>query len=129
MKASDLSIGDFVFIKSKNKIGVVHEIYSRSAHVWCGETYGSIYADRYGYDDIAPIALTPEILEKNSWVWTAYGIIHGGEDITLKQSGDYWNIKPNQLSDDIFCSIWYVHELQHALRLCGLDELADNFKV
>lgn len=23
----------------------------------------------------------------------------------------------------------YVHELQHALRLCGLNELADNFKV
>ena len=22
-----------------------------------------------------------------------------------------------------------VHQLQHALRLCGLDELADNFKV
>ncbi len=23
----------------------------------------------------------------------------------------------------------YVHELQHALRLCGLTDLADNFKV
>ena len=23
----------------------------------------------------------------------------------------------------------YVHELQYILRLCGLDELADNFKV
>lgn len=23
----------------------------------------------------------------------------------------------------------YVHQLQHALRLCGLDELADNFKI
>ncbi len=22
-----------------------------------------------------------------------------------------------------------VHEFQHALRLCGLDEMADNFKV
>lgn len=25
--------------------------------------------------------------------------------------------------------IYYVHELQHALRLCGLNDLADNFKV
>lgn len=25
--------------------------------------------------------------------------------------------------------IRYVHELQHILRLCGLKELADNFKV
>lgn len=25
--------------------------------------------------------------------------------------------------------IKYVHTLQHALRLCGFDELAENFKV
>ena len=24
---------------------------------------------------------------------------------------------------------YYFHELQHALRLCGLNELADNFKI
>lgn len=23
----------------------------------------------------------------------------------------------------------YIHELQHALRLCGLNDLADNFKI
>ena len=23
----------------------------------------------------------------------------------------------------------YVHQYQHLLRLCGLDELADNFKM
>jgi len=23
----------------------------------------------------------------------------------------------------------YVHQLQHALRLCGLNELANNFKL
>ena len=26
-------------------------------------------------------------------------------------------------------NVFYVHELQHALRLCGLNELADNFKI
>ena len=29
--------------------------------------------------------------------------------------------------NNIFAQIYYVHELQHALRLCGLQELADNF--
>ena len=29
----------------------------------------------------------------------------------------------------VFCDTLHVHDLQHALRLCGLDELADNFKV
>ena len=27
------------------------------------------------------------------------------------------------------CDTLYVHELQNALRLCGLNELADDFKV
>ena len=27
------------------------------------------------------------------------------------------------------CEITYVHELQHALRLCGLSDIADNFKI
>lgn len=26
-------------------------------------------------------------------------------------------------------NIYMVHQLQHALRLCGLDELANNFKI
>lgn len=27
------------------------------------------------------------------------------------------------------CYLDYIHELQHALRLCSLNELADNFKI
>lgn len=30
---------------------------------------------------------------------------------------------------NISCPIKYVHELQHALRLCGLSELADKFII
>lgn len=30
---------------------------------------------------------------------------------------------------NISCPIKYVQELQHALRLCGLSELAENLKV
>ena len=28
-----------------------------------------------------------------------------------------------------WCKTIYLHELQHALRLCGLNDLADNFKL
>ncbi len=68
MKANELQLGDHVFVKSKNKIGIVREIYSRDCYVWCGETYGSVYTDRYKYDDIQPVSLTPEILEENGFV-------------------------------------------------------------
>lgn len=33
-------------------------------------------------------------------------------------------------NDTSLCAkVKYVHELQHALRLCGLSELADNLKI
>lgn len=79
-------------------------------------------------DKIQPIALTAEILDKNGWKEMPSGTIC------------YWD-KTNK-SNDIMCDSGlsfsflgrtfypkYVHELQHALRLCGLNELADNFKI
>lgn len=136
MKASDLSIGDFVFVKSKNKIGVVHEIDSRSAHVWCGEVYRSVYVNRYAYDDIEPVPLTPEILEKNEFKIEVRGDllyeynIDGSLDICISIWGkkdEYGHCKVRQVCLD--GGVLYIHELQHALRLCGLDELADNFQI
>lgn len=32
-------------------------------------------------------------------------------------------------TNELRINIDYVHELQQALRLCGLNELADNFKI
>lgn len=74
------------------------------------------------------IPLTPEILEKNGWKEMPSGTIC------------YWD-KTNK-SNDIICDSGlsfsflgrtfcpkYAHELQHALRLCGLNELADNFVI
>ena len=69
-----------------------------------------------GVDDIEPIPLTEEILEKNKSKYVSasrYGF-------------------PNLIIDSnryMFGDFLYVHELQHALRLCGLTDLANNFKV
>lgn len=78
------------------------------------------------YDWVKPIPLTPEILEKNG--------------CTMVDKGDYgeWHIKENpniplwQHTEFIIfggIEIHSVHELQHALRLCGLNNLADNFQI
>ena len=76
----------------------------------------------------APIPLTAEILEKNGFV------------LIEKEKGAYGvNIAPYYTRDDVpfevFCdgepfAIWFkdpvnikfVHQLQHALRLCGIDK-------
>ncbi len=76
-------------------------------------------------DQPKPIPLTAEILEKNGWWFNL-------EDMWLNEDVDFsiekWNGK-FQCYDINQIKLDSVHKLQHALRLCGLDELADNFKV
>ena len=93
---------------------------------------------------IAPMPLTEEILEKN-----------GFQRGTIVPSKFYRNIDNEQImlclydfcyeleyvhwnesndADithhlDVQQPMRFVHELQHALRLCGLHDLADDFKV
>lgn len=93
-------------------------------------------------NDAEPISLTPEILEKNG-----FDIVQDGDTLTIwKQKDDeYGNevfditiyASKNERSFDtsiryrgaIRKNIYFVHELQHALRLCWMNNLADNFKV
>lgn len=90
--------------------------------------------------EIEPIRLTEEILKAN-------GFIHGynncyyipnpyGEEtsieITLHKQTYGLSISMNTYSNDSMFErggFTSVHELQHALRICGLNELADNFKL
>lgn len=102
-----------------------------------------------GFHYLQPIPLTPEILEKNNLILgdniissdkTPFGEIFNSINIknTLIENGQLQKeayqiyIRNKELSifegRYICIRIAYVHELQHALRLCGLNELADNFK-
>lgn len=76
-----------------------------------------------------PIPLTPEILELNR--------IDGyKEDVNEmcrcypNSMGEFFNFEYTYNGTMMLSMAFeYVHELQHALRLCVLNELADNFKV
>lgn len=84
--------------------------------------------------DIEPIPLTEEILKANGFESDNYGyfvvesqdihfwIIRYCEEDGCKHFSGHWVIGE-------IIPIDYVHELQHALRLCGLNELADNFVI
>ena len=77
---------------------------------------------------IRPIPITPEMLEKNGWKETEY--CHEYRDIknTIQCCLPYMIGRINGVEIENFkCE--YVHQYQHLLRLCGLNELADNFKV
>ena len=79
-------------------------------------------------DQPQPIPLTPEILEKNGWkeaeYWHEY---QDGENIIQCCLPDMRGRVNGIEIENFKCE--YVHQYQHLLRLCGLNELADNFKV
>ena len=106
------------------------------------------------YNQPEPIPLTPEILEKNGfssetfltaeWEKKVYFKEFPGCVIEPDNSGKYifgttiyWNktdsdgssIDWGTMYNSRIYNLQYVHELQHALHICGFSELADNFKV
>lgn len=91
--------------------------------VWVGDGFLSSHIE-----NIEPIPLTEEILQKNfpkadkvAW-WFADDYEDAYDRLTYEV-----HISGGALGINGF--MWYVHELQHALRLCGLNEFADNFKI
>ena len=70
------------------------------------------------------IPITPEILEKNGWWYDMDVWQHEEVNFNIeKWDGRFQCYDINQIKLDS------VYQLQHALRLCGLNELADKFKV
>ncbi len=125
MNATDLMVGDWVYNTHNRQNEHVQEIGSGLVML--------DYNDLYEYDEIEPIPLTPEILEKNGFevtrnisssrnkdVWSLhvskYKIFHITEHHNKKIFPYFW-IEIGSNSD-----IKYVHQLQHALRLCGIEK-------
>jgi hypothetical protein len=82
------------------------------------------YNDIYPYDDVQPIPLTPEILEKNGMILSLYGNFfpedeHYELEISVVGGRIFWTINGHEY--DIMC-LRFVHQLQHALSLCGIDK-------
>ena len=124
MKTSEIMLGDYVNVHPSNlpiKVASIHK----------GKVGYHARTDKLAWVRaglLRPIPLTPEILEKN------------GFTLKEEEKGMYGvTIAPYYTRDDVpfevFCdgepfAIWfkdpvnikYVHQLQHALRLCGIDK-------
>lgn len=81
------------------------------------------------FDEIEPIPLTEEILVKNGF-WRGCYVKYFQHKFLNNLGIDIGeNVHLDHFIDDLILEVRYVHELQHALRLCGLNDLADNFKI
>ena len=117
-------------------------------------TFEGNEGDPWEFDDKdvqpQPIEITRELLEANGWrtesfttsPWDGsvqtYYFIKDESDIHLEFACDTLTICFNYengidavsgVSADIMIPVQYVHQLQHVLRLAGMTELANNFKI
>ena len=132
MKANELMIGDY--------IRIVDDYTDRSfvSQVEAIDELGKVFC-KYPEDTVAypcsgdccePIHHTPEILEKNGFGYKEEDIIcthyylgnpHFVADSALHigtRDNVFWL---NYCNNSIY-NIRFVHELQHALRICGIDK-------
>jgi hypothetical protein len=149
MKCSDLQIGDYVRFKRTKEPVWVFEI-DGDRNIINNEPDGYCSEKNIGIDDVEPIPLTPEILERNGfnkvpqqgcsnpYYWMmekyeeeseellyrikAYKTLFRGMCVSIDNYADCEPIKYSKQME-------HVHELQNALRICSLNDLADNFKL
>ena len=118
MEAKDLMIGDWVNIAVEE-----HNNPTRIREI--GSFWVKVIKDEMEYGNIlvTPIPLTTEILEKNGFVYDSEDKLF--EDIYPRISmlyAQYRLVENGCINYGEMSEIKYVHQLQHALRLCGIDK-------
>ena len=135
MRVEDLMLGDWVqgFVPDSNS--TIYGLFNKQRVAIIAEPIKAYI--ELSIDDIQPIPLTPEILEKNGFRETDVVVVGTRKmrwesedtrtEITIWM--DYtmpMEIRKNIYYEDEVCYIlpfaWAVHELQHALRLCGIEK-------
>ena len=125
MKCKELMINDWV----SDKYGYLMQI------TVIGDGYVSFEDDERNLcqlDDKCnqpePIPLTYEILKKNGWKDAEFWCEYQEGNNSIQACLPDMRGRINGIEIEHFkCEC--VHQYQHLLRLCGLDELADNFKI
>ena len=115
MKPEELMIGDLV-IHGFGGIGKITEIDSKTVVIKDDgfDTGDGMNEVSFALNELIPIPITPEILEKNGWFPLDEYRYEG--DIALAKGRDYFRLKNTTIC------INSVHELQHVLRLCGINK-------
>ena len=138
MEAKDVMVGDLV-LDIDNRPVKIRQILKYRVLV------DNSRRQYENFGNIKPIPLTVEILEKNGFVrqeeergFSELYILYINDDYgyPIKIYPKFYMDKAHHLyigydDEGTYLSLYinYFHELQHALRLVGLNEVADNLKV
>ena len=121
MNMKELMIGDWVYNSESNLYQRVDELH-----------YDCVVLDEYctyDYADLAPIRIKEEVLKKNfeEKYGEIYGIYNDYFDLEIHEFSDgvyilHYHCSEFSMPDTQIVGICWVHELQHALRLCGITK-------
>ena len=116
---NELMIGDWVYYKGKEQMPCrITSIMGNSIKFDNG-TPQDWMSD---VNNFTPIPLTAEILEKNFVKFgTQRYIIYGGNSY-IKDMTNFFELHINFVDFRLEQQIFYVHKLQQALRLCGIEK-------
>lgn len=124
LKISDLSVGDWIKAGGEPARVIQLGIAGRNkAKGLSGRIYGFLTSV-----EIQPIPITPEILKSNGWYEDDYDTctdyVTDNTIIMYNKERKDWKGYIMNGSPEVRVKVFfsYVHELQHALRLAGLDE-------
>lgn len=129
LKISDLSVGDWVMVNDNpRKISVLANVWDGSNEVLVGYV-AYVYSNGHNVvfykpiEKVKPIPITAEILEKNrihkTYEDDNYAIFRGDGLWAVKYSDGDWELSIPPVGH---VDIRYIHQLQHALRLAGVDQ-------
>lgn len=128
MNAKEISVGDFLYchICEKNVIVDAVTVSTVTFHHYDGENLFVGHEYLYSFK---PIPLTPEILEKNGFVLIdeedKMYRLNLAEDESVCVTADFKceepfvHVRNTCYQATPYCR--YVHQLQHTLRLCGIE--------
>lgn len=132
IKCRDLMVGDWITNRNGFPMQITNVGEDYAYATWEGNE-----GDPWEFDDKddqpEPIPITPEILEKNGFIKVNsqrydYGYPDTDCYVKVNPKKNMIHVNGRNANSNLY-SHSFVHELQRALRLCGLDELANNFKL
>ena len=145
MKANELMIGDWVTSRKWiEKPFRLINVTEKKGDFFYGRTAEDSIVGPFFIEELEPIPLTPEILEKNGWEKDDDGFyepIMELNEVSKDRKGESiwieWSIEKHELDvsketpnirtsigcmNRVYIVCEFVHELQHALNLCGIEK-------
>jgi hypothetical protein len=123
LKISDLSVGDWVICNGFKATIAGYNVESGSIQVLTKQKNKMWF----GLDDIEPIPITAEILEKNGFErLTSQFIVYHTDKVWISydKPSETWSVTMyiNDFTSNLHANILHIHQLQHALRLAGVEK-------